>query len=281
MFGAISRPAASIVEPSGVSSSPVATATPGSRPAARGAARPSPARPRPSKLTNASSRPVAASAPRLQPAQKPMFSSKRRARARSQCARRPASCRPLEPESTTMHSTSSSAVLRGQRLQRAGQAGGAVVVDQDDRQLHGRLVGAGAADHGRDGLREDRDVQPDRPVLEVVEVEPDQVVEAEARAARDLPEAGHAGEHEVALAVPGLELLVVAQRQRPRADEAHLAAEHVPELRDLVQREAPEDRADRGHARVLADLEQRAVRLVRGLELPPGGRPRRPASSGT
>src|SRR5919204_5192130 len=46
---------------------------------------------------------------------------------------------------------------------------------------------------------------------------------------------GIAGEDEVALAVPALEALEVSQRQRPRPDEAHLAAQDVPELRDLVQ----------------------------------------------
>src|SRR5262249_61197813 len=119
-------------------------------------------------------------------------------------------------------------------------------------------VGAAAAEDGRDGLDQDRDVEPDRPVLEVEEVEPDEVVEAEVRAARDLPEAGHAGDDDVGLAVPGVEALVVAQRQRARADEAHLAAQHVPELRDLVEREPPQHGADRGHPRGLAKLDERA-----------------------
>src|SRR5439155_4705999 len=159
-----------------------------------------------------------------------------------------------QPERTTSStaSTSSSSTRRS---------------DRGTDQRGGGQVRTGAADDCWEGLRQDRDVQPDRPVLEVVEVEPDEVVEAEARAARDLPEAGHAREHEVALAVPGLEVLVVAERQRPRADEAHLAAEHVPELRDLVEREAPQERADRGHARVFPDLEQRPVGVGRGLEL--------------
>ena len=63
------------------------------------------------------------------------------------------------------------------------------------------------------------------------------------------------GQHEVALAVPVLEPLVVAQRQRPRADEAHLAAQHVPELRQLVEREPAQDArrrvVTRGSSRIL------------------------------
>ena len=75
------------------------------------------------------------------------------------------------------------------------------------------------------------------------------------------------GQHEVALAVPVLEPVVVALRQRPRADERHLAAQHVEQLRQLVEREAAQEAADRRHARVVADLEQRAVGLVVLLEL--------------
>ena len=80
------------------------------------------------------------------------------------------------------------------------------------------------------------------------------------------------GQHEVALAVPVLEQRVVAQRQRPRADEAHLAAQDVEHVRDLVEREAPQEPPDARHARVVADLEQRAAR-------PRSRAPARPAGS--
>src|SRR5581483_12007826 len=88
-------------------------------------------------------------------------------------------------------------------------------------------VRAAPREHGRQSLREDRDVEPDRPVLELVEV---------------------------------------AQRQRPRPDERHLAAQHVQHLRQLVDRVAPQHAADRGDARVVLDLEKRPRRLVRRLE---------------
>ena len=46
----------------------------------------------------------------------------------------------------------------------------------------------------------------------------------------------------------------------------HLAAQHVDHVRHLVDREAAQDAADARDARVVADLEQRPARLVRGLE---------------
>src|SRR5438874_899730 len=78
-------------------------------------------------------------------------------------------------------------------------------------------VRALACEDGDGRPEQDGDVQPDRPVLDVVEVEPDQVVECQVGSAGDLPQARHAGEHVVAAAVPFLEPLVVAYRERPGA----------------------------------------------------------------
>src|SRR5262249_59813329 len=76
------------------------------------------------------------------------------------------------------------------------------------------LVGAPPGEHGRHRLDEDRDVEPERPVLEVVEVEPHEVVVGQVAPAGDLPEAGHPGQHVRAPPVPRRELPVVADRQR-------------------------------------------------------------------
>ena len=67
--------------------------------------------------------------------------------------------------------------------------------------------------------------------------------------------------------MPGLEAAEVAHGERTRADERHLAAQHVEHVRHLVEREPAQQPADGRHARVVADLEQRAARLVRALEL--------------
>ena len=128
-------------------------------------------------------------------------------------------------------------------------------------------VGAALHEHRGDRLQQDRQVERQRPALQVDEVEVHEVVEVELRAARDLPQAGDPGEHQIALAVPVLEHLVVALGQRTRADERHLAAQHVHQLRQLVQREAPQHPPDARQARVVADLEQRARGLVELFEV--------------
>src|SRR4051812_7135561 len=66
--------------------------------------------------------------------------------------------------------------------------------------------------------------------------------------------------------MPRLEQEVVASRERPRADERHLTAQDVDHVRDLVEREAPEEAPDVCDTRVVTDLEQRAARLVRLLQ---------------
>src|SRR5260221_118130 len=67
-------------------------------------------------------------------------------------------------------------------------------------------------------------------------------------------------------AVPGLGALVITGRQRTRSDERHLAAENVENVRDLIEREAPQDTAHPRDPRVVADLEQRTACLVRLLQ---------------
>ena len=55
-------------------------------------------------------------------------------------------------------------------------------------------------------------------------------------------------------------------RQRPRADDAHLSGEHVEQLRQLVEAGAAQDAAERRHARIVAHLEHRPVHLVQAIQ---------------
>ena len=84
-----------------------------------------------------------------------------------------------------------------------------------------------------------------RPVLDVVEVVLDALLERGVAApAVDLRPAGDAGLHLVAQHVlrnAVLELLDEERPLRPRADERHVAAEHVPELRQLVEVRAAQE----------------------------------------
>ena len=61
--------------------------------------------------------------------------------------------------------------------------------------------------------------------------------------AADLPQAGDAGLHRQPAAMPQVVALDLARERRPRADEAHLAAQHVQELRQLVEARASQEPA--------------------------------------
>src|SRR4051794_30516938 len=113
-------------------------------------------------------------------------------------------------------------------------------------------------------LGENRGVAAQRPARHVREVEPDALRIAHLGAAADLPVAGEARPHleEVpgTVAVAG-ELL---GGDRARAHEAQLAAENVDQLGQLVERGAPQELAEAGHAWI-------ARELVGAVELGPGG----------
>ena len=93
-----------------------------------------------------------------------------------------------------------------------------------------------------DRQREDPQVQPQRPVLDVVVVPLDAVGDRGLAAqAVDLGPAGDPGLDAVAVLVAGdvaRELAHVLGALGPRADEAHVAAQHVEQLGQLVERES-------------------------------------------
>src|SRR5689334_18036058 len=90
---------------------------------------------------------------------------------------------------------------------------------------------------------EDLEIEPRRAVLDVPVVPFDAVVERRVPPQTvDLGPTRHSGLHPLAVAV-SIDVLAEELRQlrplRSRPDEAHLAADDVHELRDLVKRRAP------------------------------------------
>src|SRR5918999_1003809 len=112
------------------------------------------------------------------------------------------------------------------------------------RTLLGRL------EDGRHGEQQDLQVEPERPVLDVVVVPLDPVRERRLAAQPvHLRPAGDTGLHAVAVLVTGhapLEQLDELRPLGPRPDDAHLAPQDVEELGQLVDREPPDQLPDRG-----------------------------------
>src|SRR5690606_13926087 len=107
-------------------------------------------------------------------------------------------------------------------------------------------VGAVLLEGDDERLEQDADVEPEGMPLDILDVVADALaangeVLERAEVAADLGEAGDARAHGMALVVvrdqahDRLPLDLEVQRVRPRADEAHPAAEHVPDLGQFVE----------------------------------------------
>ena len=123
-------------------------------------------------------------------------------------------------------------------------------------------LGAGACQHHADGPRHDLEIEPDAPVLDVGDIQRDIAVERGILARLHLPQAGDARQSLEAAQVAQLVLPHFAGQRRTRTDDAHVAAQNIEELRQLIQRILAQESAQPGDARVVGDLEQHAVALV-------------------
>src|SRR6185436_17404814 len=92
--------------------------------------------------------------------------------------------------------------------------------------------------------RQDRKVEAQRAVLDVPDVELDALGPGELRAAVHLRPAREAGPEVEPMPLVLVVLLDLVAQRRPRADDAHVAAQHVPQLWELVDRGSPQDAAD-------------------------------------
>ena len=93
------------------------------------------------------------------------------------------------------------------------------------------------------------------------------------RAAADLPEAGHPGLDREALEPVRRVVLDLVGDRRARADERHVAAQHVPQLRQLVEARLAQEAPDARDARVVGHLEEVRARGVSPAPLAPAIRP--------
>src|SRR5579863_1628647 len=86
-------------------------------------------------------------------------------------------------------------------------------------------------DDSGDGPQKNFKVQPERPFVNILQVHLHPLFEWNGTAAGNLPQAGNAGTNAKAATLPVLvEAFVVAHRQRPWADQAHVAHQNVEQL---------------------------------------------------
>src|SRR6266571_7774630 len=131
------------------------------------------------------------------------------------------------------------------------------------RSLRRALAGENCGDRSQQNLQ----VEARRPVIDVIEVELHPAIEVNRVAAADLPETRQSRFHRKAPAMPPVIRRDFLRNGWPRSDETHVALEHVPELRDLVERELAQPAADAGDARIAVGLEDRSGHLVEMRDL--------------
>src|SRR5690606_30235713 len=108
-------------------------------------------------------------------------------------------------------------------------------------------VGAAAGEHGAHGAPQDDEIAGARPVLDVVEVAAHAVRPRQVRSAADPPHPGEPRLDAQAALRPLLIAVDLAQQRGPRADQRHIAPQHIPQLRQLIQAETAQERAERRH----------------------------------
>src|ERR671911_1276954 len=129
------------------------------------------------------------------------------------------------------------------------------------------LIRAGSPDDRRERLEDDGDVHGRRPMVDVVEVEPHGLLPRQVGPPAHLPQPGDARFDQQSAVDVVLVHVDLGLERRPRPHHRHLPSEHVPQLRQLVDRVAAQGPPHPGDARVGAQLEQHAVGLVAVLEV--------------
>src|SRR5208282_3648512 len=114
---------------------------------------------------------------------------------------------------------------------------------------------------------EDTQVQEQTPVLDVSEIKVHVELERRTAARRNLPQTRDAGFHVKAPVVVKFVMIDFVDGMRPRSNQAHFSAQHVPELREFVEAIAADDTADAGDSGVVVNFENRAFSLVAVAQL--------------
>src|SRR3954468_2546431 len=113
--------------------------------------------------------------------------------------------------------------------------------------------------------QQDPEVDPRRAVLDVPDIQLDPLGPRQGRAPVDLRPSRDPGLHLEPPPLPSRVLLDLIAERRSRPDHAHVAAQDVPELRQLVERELAQDAADARDPRV-ARVDREARTLLLGVD---------------
>src|SRR5580692_11928215 len=114
---------------------------------------------------------------------------------------------------------------------------------------------------------ENAQVQAQAPVLDVSEIEVHVEFERRTVARGNLPETRDARLHIQATELVKFVVIDLIDGMRPRSNQAHVSAQHVPELRKLIEAVATDDAPDARDSGVVVNLEDRTLPLVASAQV--------------
>src|SRR6266851_2087888 len=118
---------------------------------------------------------------------------------------------------------------------------------------------AARQDDGGYGAKQNRSIESQRPTVDVFEIQLHPLFKRKVAATGNLPQASYAGLHTKAPFLPRqFHSHRIAHRQRARADNAHVAEQHVDQLRQLIDAGLAQPTTGARDPRIVADLENRA-----------------------
>src|SRR5579872_2699962 len=121
----------------------------------------------------------------------------------------------------------------------------------------------GSLDDRTGASPQNRGIQGEGPVVDVLQVEPCPLRKVvDGLAPVHLPQAGQARLCAELAHLPYLEITIFGGKDRTWSDEAHVANQHAPQLGQLVDAVLPEPAPERRDPRVLRDLEHRTLPFV-------------------
>src|ERR1700720_901402 len=98
-------------------------------------------------------------------------------------------------------------------------------------------------DYGAYGSNQNQEIRRQAPIADIVGVESDAALIGHVASTVDLPGAGHAGPgRKIELRMFAI-VLKLFRYDRPRPDEAHIAADYIDQLRQLVSARIPQERS--------------------------------------
>src|SRR6266446_7300370 len=112
-------------------------------------------------------------------------------------------------------------------------------------------------DYRRHGLQKDTDVQPERALPRIRDIETDHLLECCLVLPADLPESRHTGKRVEPLGLPQSVFLRFVWNTWTRPHQTHLATKYVDQLRQLIQVTSPHDVAERNNSRITKRIQLR------------------------